>query len=204
MQGSPPAHRTPRPCLRTTGQNWHGTLYPQGAMTSWSNRLLGPETRPCVQSESHSYSRFFLLLSSTEAIPPTLSLSHHLSCDIERHLSFSLSLFHHHSNLSSSPPLFSLSLSLSRSFSYFPSSPFSSFHCLTLFLLSSHFPSFSNSLPPSLLFFSRSFSHSISSFSRSLLHSVCYLSLPLYFSRTVFLAHSLSLLLSLSFSLHAY
>ena len=34
------------------------TLYPQGAMTSRSNRLLGPETRPCVQSESHSYSRF--------------------------------------------------------------------------------------------------------------------------------------------------
>ena len=28
-------------CLRTTGQNWHGTLYPQGAMTSRSNRLLG-------------------------------------------------------------------------------------------------------------------------------------------------------------------
>ena len=49
MQGSPPAHRTPRPCLRTTGQNWHGTLYPQGAMTSWSNRLFGPDTRPCVQ-----------------------------------------------------------------------------------------------------------------------------------------------------------
>ena len=34
MQGSPPTHRTPRPCLRTTGQIWHGTLYPQGAMTS--------------------------------------------------------------------------------------------------------------------------------------------------------------------------
>ena len=49
MQGSPPAHRTPRPCLRTTGQNWHGTLYPQGVMTSWSNRLFGPDTRPCVQ-----------------------------------------------------------------------------------------------------------------------------------------------------------
>ena len=56
MQGLPPAHRTPRPCLRTTGQNWHGTLFPQGAMTSRSNRLLGLETRPCVQSESHSYS----------------------------------------------------------------------------------------------------------------------------------------------------
>ena len=54
MRGSPPAHRTPRPCLRTTGQNWHGTLYPRGAMTSWSNRLLGPDTRPCVQTESHS------------------------------------------------------------------------------------------------------------------------------------------------------
>ena len=34
MRGSPPAHRTPRPCLRTTGQNWHGTLYPREAMTS--------------------------------------------------------------------------------------------------------------------------------------------------------------------------
>ena len=34
MQGSPPAHRTPLPCLRTTGQIWHGTLYLQGAMTS--------------------------------------------------------------------------------------------------------------------------------------------------------------------------
>ena len=35
MRGSPPAHRTPRPCLRTAGQNWHGTLYPRGgAMTS--------------------------------------------------------------------------------------------------------------------------------------------------------------------------
>ena len=55
MQGSPPAHRTPRPCLRTSGLSWHGTLVPQGAMTSRSNRLLGPETRPCVQSESHSY-----------------------------------------------------------------------------------------------------------------------------------------------------
>ena len=28
-----------------------------GAMTSRSNRLLGPEMRPCIQSESHSYSR---------------------------------------------------------------------------------------------------------------------------------------------------
>ena len=28
-----------------------------GAMTSRSNRLLGPVTRPCVQSESHRYSR---------------------------------------------------------------------------------------------------------------------------------------------------
>ena len=53
MQGSPPAHRTPPPCLRTTGENWHGTLYPQGAMTSRSNRLLGPETWPCVRSESY-------------------------------------------------------------------------------------------------------------------------------------------------------
>ena len=34
MHGSQPAHRTPRPCLRTTGQIWHGTLFPQGAMTS--------------------------------------------------------------------------------------------------------------------------------------------------------------------------
>ena len=34
-----------------------------GAMTSWSNRLLGPETRPCVQSESHSYSRHLITLS---------------------------------------------------------------------------------------------------------------------------------------------
>ena len=34
MHGSPPAHRTPWPCLRTTGQIWHGTLFPQGAMTS--------------------------------------------------------------------------------------------------------------------------------------------------------------------------
>ena len=59
MQGSPPVHRTPRPCLRTTGQNWHGTLFPQGAMISRSNRLLGPETRPCVQSESHNYFRHF-------------------------------------------------------------------------------------------------------------------------------------------------
>ena len=57
MQGSPPAHRTPRPCLRSTSQIWHGTLFPHGAMTSRSNRLLGPETRPCVQSESPSYSR---------------------------------------------------------------------------------------------------------------------------------------------------
>ena len=56
MQGLPPAHRTLRPCLRTTGQIWHGTLFPQGAMSSRSNRLLGPETRPCVQSKSHSYS----------------------------------------------------------------------------------------------------------------------------------------------------
>ena len=34
MHGSPPAHRTPRPCLRTTGQIWHRTLFLQGAMTS--------------------------------------------------------------------------------------------------------------------------------------------------------------------------
>ena len=34
MHGSPPAHGTPRPCLRTAGLSWHGTLYPQGAMTS--------------------------------------------------------------------------------------------------------------------------------------------------------------------------
>ena len=56
MHGSLPAHRSPRSCLRTTGQIWHGTLYLQGALTSRSNRLLGPETRPYVQSESHSYS----------------------------------------------------------------------------------------------------------------------------------------------------
>ena len=30
-------------------------------MTSRSNKLLGPETRPCVQSESHSYSRLLLV-----------------------------------------------------------------------------------------------------------------------------------------------
>ena len=34
MHGSPPAHGTPRSCLRTAGLSWHGTLYPQGAMTS--------------------------------------------------------------------------------------------------------------------------------------------------------------------------
>ena len=32
-------------------------LFPHGTMTFKSNRLLGLETRPCVQSESHSYSR---------------------------------------------------------------------------------------------------------------------------------------------------
>ena len=34
MHGSPPVHRTPRPCLRTTGLSWHGTLVLRGAMTS--------------------------------------------------------------------------------------------------------------------------------------------------------------------------
>ena len=29
----------------------------RGLWPLWSNRLLGPETRPCVQTESHSYSR---------------------------------------------------------------------------------------------------------------------------------------------------
>ena len=64
MRGSPPAHRTPRPCLRTTGQNWHGTLYPRGAMTSRSNRLLGPDTRPCVQKRvivTHLWFKYVLL-----------------------------------------------------------------------------------------------------------------------------------------------
>ena len=55
-------------CHQLTGPHGHvsgplvkvdmGHYFRRGAMISRSNRLLGPETRPCVQTESHSYSRY--------------------------------------------------------------------------------------------------------------------------------------------------
>ena len=49
----PPAHRTP--CTATSLDHWfkltRDTVPAGGYMTSRSNRLLGPETRPCVQQK---------------------------------------------------------------------------------------------------------------------------------------------------------